>query len=123
MLCGKNQARRPTEGTQPPIGVQRQLDPDSSTNGQSAIRQQSRSLDTSKSVLESRETFYSPPPREKILIRESSPTVISTRLSYALNIPLDITPPLSRNKQSRRLKVRRPLNPTTNLLKIEDCER
>ena len=53
LLLPANQARRPTEGTQPPIGVQRQLDPDSFTNGQSAIRQQSRSLDASKWVLES----------------------------------------------------------------------
>ena len=53
LLLPANQARRPTEGTQPPIGVQRQLDPDSFTNGQSAIRQRSRSLDASKLVLES----------------------------------------------------------------------
>jgi hypothetical protein len=57
VLLLASQARGSTEGTQPPIGIQSQLNPGSFTNGQSAIRQQSQPLDTSKLLLESTDSL------------------------------------------------------------------
>jgi hypothetical protein len=52
VLLLASQERGSIEGTQPSIGIQSQMGPESFTNGQSALRQRSRSLDPLKLLLE-----------------------------------------------------------------------
>ena len=51
------QERGSIEDTQPSIGIQSQMSPESFTNGQSAISQQSRSWDPLKLLLESTDSL------------------------------------------------------------------
>src|SRR5262249_11567339 len=57
VLLLASQERGSMEGTQPPIGIQSQSDPESFSNGGSAMRQESRPLDTLKLLLENTDSL------------------------------------------------------------------